>query len=150
MTSGTEVNTDQERLLYFGCGPGNLEGFTNGASTTHKPSNNVGWYNYTIQALNGSGGAASEEVVFAKQDAGCKGYKVRRLAWRNSLGCYDYFNFTLKSTQTIDIERNKFGQMLGVFNKSKFYYSDWQRGEAVRETTATVKETLNTDYISEE
>ena len=150
LTSGGEVSEDKERLLYFGCGAANLEGFDNGGSNLHKPSNNAGWVNYTIQATDASATPMSEEIVFVKQDASCKGYPTRRLAWRNSLGTYDYLNFTLKSTQTIDIERNKYAKMIGVFNKSKYRYSDWDKGQAIRQTTAKQKETLNTDYILEE
>lgn len=139
---------DRHRILYFGCGPGNLEGFTL-APNSHKPSNNQDWWNYTVQAYDASGSAVSEEIVFARQDGSCKGYDVRRLAWRNSLGCYDYFNFKAKSTQTIDIKRKKYGKMLGNFDKSKFYYMNFDRGQAIRQTSAKLKETLNTDFISE-
>ena len=39
--------------------------------------------------------------------------------------------------------------MLGTFNKSRWRYNDTQRGKATRQTTATLKETLNTEYITE-
>tara|TARA_Y100000401_G_scaffold48916_1_gene38055 strand:- start:4066 stop:5580 length:1515 start_codon:yes stop_codon:yes gene_type:complete len=148
-TTGGEVSTDQERLIYFGCGPGNLQQF---ATTTSRPSNNVGWVNYTIRALDSGLNPMSEEVVFVNQtcENNPKDYPTRRLAWRNSLGCYDYFNFVLKSTQTTEISRNKYGKLLGTFDQDKFYYNDSQKGQATRQTTAKLKETLNTDYISEE
>jgi hypothetical protein len=96
----------------------------------------------------------SQEVVFARQHEQndyykCSPYPVKRLAWRNSLGGYDYFNFTLKSSETIDIERNKYSKMVGTFDKSKYYYASWQTGDAVRQTKAKKKEILNTDYITE-
>ena len=147
MTSGGEVNSNAKRLIYFGCGPGNLEGFD---TATSKPSNNTGWVNYTIRALDSSANPMSQEVVFVRQDDNCKGYTTRRLAWRNSLGTYDYLNFSLKSTQTIDVEKNKYNKMIGIFNKSKYRYSNWDKGQSIRQTTATKKETLNTDYILEE
>ena len=40
--------------------------------------------------------------------------------------------------------------MLGTFNKSVWRYNNTQRGKATRQTTAVLKETLNTDWISEE
>ena len=40
--------------------------------------------------------------------------------------------------------------MIGIFNKSKYRYSNWDKGQSIRQTTATKKETLNTDYILEE
>ena len=155
LTSGTEVDADKERIIYFGCGPGNLNGFTdssNGNSTTHKPShaNNAGWSYYTVKAVDASNAAMSVLYAFKQQEKSCKGYNMRRLAWRNSKGCWDYLNFELKSTDTIDISRNKYAKMLGIFNKSKYRYSDWDKGKAIRQTSAIRKETLNTDYLDAE
>lgn len=153
-TTGTEVDTDAERLLYFGCGPGNLEGFLllPGSVTTHRPSNaaNNGWTHYKVKAIDSSSADMSDEYIFVNKNKSCKGFKMRRLAWRNSLGCYDYLNFELKSTQTIDITRNTFEKPIGIYNKSKYRYSDWDTGKEVRETSAVLKETLNTDYLTDD
>jgi hypothetical protein len=75
---------------------------------------------------------------------------MRRLAWRNSKGCWDYLNFELKSTDKIDVSRNKYSKVIGIFNKSKYRYSNWDKGQAVRETGAIRKETLNTGYLDPE
>ena len=152
-TSGGEVNTDEERLLYFGCGPANLEASTIDSSTTHRPSNFTNWAYYTIRVTSNNTGTISYQSLpyyFIKQDASCKGFKIRRLAFRNSLGCYDYFNFKKKSTQTVNVERNNYSSMLGTFNKSKYRYDDYQRGKTTRQTTAVLQETLNTDWITEQ
>ena len=148
---GTEADTDAERLIYFGCGPANLEAQSITASA--KPSNNSGWAYYTISGAATSGESyalRSDSYYFIKQDGSCKGFKVRRLAWRNSLGCYDYFNFKMKSTQTINVSRNNYNTMLGTFNKSRWRYNNTQRGKTTRQTTAILKETLQTDWISEQ
>jgi hypothetical protein len=39
--------------------------------------------------------------------------------------------------------------MLGTFNKSRWRYNNTQRGKTTRQTTATLRETLNTDWITE-
>ena len=138
------------QLLYFGCGPNNLEGQSLVAGA--KPSNHAGWVYYTIQGIESKASPSPNTALyyFVKQDGSCKGFKVRRLAWRNSLGGYDYFNFKAKSTQTVDVERNNYSSMLGTFNKSVWRYNNTQRGKATRQTTAVLKETLNTDWINEE
>jgi hypothetical protein len=41
---------DASRLLYFGCGPGNLEAQSDNSDA--KPSNNAGWAYYTIRGTN--------------------------------------------------------------------------------------------------
>ena len=40
--------------------------------------------------------------------------------------------------------------MLGTFNKSKYRYNNTQRGKKTRQVTAVLKETLNTDWITEQ
>jgi hypothetical protein len=142
---------DNSRLLYFGCGAANLE--AQAITSAAKPSNNSGWAYYTVQGLDDTAPtpvAKTALYYFIKQDGSCKGFKVRRLGWRNSLGSYDYFNFKMKSTQTINVERNNYSSMLGTFNKSKWRYNDTQRGKKTRQTTATLKEIIQTDWITEQ
>ena len=71
------------------------------------------------------------------------------MAWRNSVGGYDYWNFNKKSTQTLSVERNNYNALIGTYNKSVWRYNDTQRGKTTRQTTASLKETLNTDWLSE-
>ena len=124
----SETNTDAERLVYFGSGPGNFQ----------------------AQGADSSDVVKTALYYFIKQDGSCKGFKVRRLAWRNSVGGYDYFNFKKKSTQTVEVKQNNYSTMLGTFNGSKWRYNNTQRGKKTRQTTAMLKETLNTDWITEQ
>ena len=157
----TETNQDSERLIYVGCGPGNLQGSnvpawnSSGGGTTvaggAKPSNFSGWVYYTVGGVQGDYVTASTALYyFIKEDGSCKGFKVRRLAWRNSLGCYDYFNFKKKSTQRVEVKRNNYSSIMGRFNASKWYYNNTMRGKKTRQVTAVLKETLNTDWITEQ
>ena len=144
----TEVNTNLERLIYFGCGPRNLE--LQSRNTEARPSGFANWHFYTITAYDSDGTTPkSATYYFVNQDGSCKGFKVRRLAWRNSKGCYDYFNFKKKSTQTLEVSRNNYETMLGDFNNEMYSYNNFGRGKKTRTTTAILKETLQTDWISE-
>jgi len=144
----SEVNTNSERLIYFGCGPANLE--AQSRNTEARPSGFANWSFYTIQAIDSDATAPKSSLYyFINQDGSCKGFKVRRLAWRNSKGCYDYFNFKKKSTQTIEVSRNNYETMLGDFNNTMYSYDNFGRGKKTRTTTAILKETLQTDWISE-
>jgi hypothetical protein len=144
------VTTDPQRILYFGCGTGNLTFQSVHVTSRPNNANNAGWTHYTIQALDNSDAAASALYYFINQDGSCKGFKIRRLAFRNSLGCYDYFNFKMKSTSTIEVSRDNYNSMLGTFNKSRWRYNNTQRGKTTRQTTAILKETIQTDWISEQ
>jgi hypothetical protein len=150
---------DKHRLLYYGCGPGNLDAQEVSGDGNAKPSDagNDGWAYYYIQGYNyNSTVARTAKYYFIRQDSksssltSCKGFKTRRLAWRNSLGCYDYFNFKKKSTQRIEVNRNNYSSIMGRFNGSKWYYNNTMRGNKTRQVTAVLKETLNTDWITEQ
>ena len=146
--TGTSL-ADRERLLYFGCGPGNLEAQT--AETYARPSDSgySGWAYYSIQANKTGGTAKSALYYFIKDDDNCKGFKVRRLGWLNNVGCWDYFNFKMKSRQTVNVKRNEYSTMLGEFNKKMYSYDNFGRGRKTRKIDATLTETINTDWLTE-
>ena len=148
-TTPSDPMESKYQLLYFGCGAGNLEG-QSVAAVQPSDGANDGWVYYTVQGTTSGGVVRTNLVTFLKDDGSCKGFKVRRLAWRNSLGAYDYFNFKMKSTQTFNVERNNYNTMLGTFNKSRWRYNDTQRGTTTRQTTTTLNETITTDWINEE
>ena len=55
----------------------------------------------------------------------------------------------MKSTQTVEVKRDNYSTMLGTFNKSKWRYNNTQRGKTTRQTSAILKETLSTDWLTE-
>tara|TARA_R100000329_G_scaffold151148_1_gene146111 strand:- start:3441 stop:4835 length:1395 start_codon:yes stop_codon:yes gene_type:complete len=87
----------QGSLLYVGVGPGNL---VNRGVTI--PTNTA---TYTVQAFDSSGDASSQAYTFRLEDDDCKGFETIRLAYLNRLGGYDYYNFTKKSTRTVDTNK---------------------------------------------
>ena len=155
-------SSDYNKLLYFGCGPKNLEESQvdayNGTDTTANlaaPSNYSGWVYYSVRACDRNNPTLdahyfSVPYAFANQTASCKDYEMRRLAWVNSKGGWDYFNFKMKSTRTIDVTRNNYSTVLGVYGGQKYTYSNTQRGKKTRSVEAVQKETLNTDWMVEE
>ena len=155
-------NKNARRLIYFGCGPKNLEEAEDvpaqqeGGSPSDgaaRPSNFSGYDYYSIrgsEAADDDTGYTTTPYYFILEDGNCKGFKVRRLGWRNSKGCYDYFNFKMKSTQTLEVARNEYETMLGNFNSDMYSYNNFARGKRTRQTTAILKETINTDWLNED
>lgn len=148
-----DADEDDERLIYVGVGPKNLE--KQAITTSFRPSAFTNWAYYKVQAANnvtvgGSDPLTSEPYYFIKQDSNnCKGYEIRRLAWINTKGGYDYFNFNKKSQKTIEIERDEYSKMLGRFDISFYFYNVVEGGKSTRKVKAILKETINTDWISE-
>ena len=48
------------------------------------------------------------------------------------------------------MNRNNYSSIIGRFNASKWYYNNTMRGKKSRQVTAVLKETLNTDWITED
>ncbi len=143
--SGT--TTSDQGLLHFGCGPANLEAQT--IDSNLKPSNNT-YTHYSIHVINNSDAQMSRMYWFIKDDCNPKDYKIRRLAWLNSMGCWDFYNFKMKSTQTLDIQRNNFSKLRGEYNDATYSYTNYSRGAESLKVDAKIKETISTDYIPEQ
>lgn len=151
--TGTPANAleDSKRLLYVGVGPANLEAQTINSDLQPSDIGNRGWAYYTVQGFNDAGsGERTRPYYFIEELNDCKGFVTIRLGFRNSLGCYDYFNFKKKSTESLEVERTKYDSMLGIYNKSVWRYNDTDRGVNINEVKATKKQTINTDWITEE
>lgn len=162
----TGTITKFNALLYFGCGTANLEnqGFSANARPSH--AGNSGWKYYTIRGSSGDddtenpiGGHdgypldpefyETTRYYFVKDTSGGCKYPIRRLAWFNSKGGYDYFNFMMKSTQTLDITRDNYETLVGNFGGDYYSYNNTSRGKVTRKTGAILRETLETDWILE-
>ena len=145
------ITSNTQKLLYFGCGPGNLEAQT--VNTAARPSNNANWDYYGVRAHStstGAGGLFKSATYYFEKSKTCTKYKRRRLGFLNNLGGYDYMNFELKNVRTVEIKRETYDKMLGFFNGSRYRYDNTARGVTTRKVTAKMTETLQTDYISEE
>jgi len=101
---------------------------------------------YTIQATSGNSASTtgiSEVRTFRFNDV-CYKYPGVRLAFLNSLGGFEFFNFPMISRKFIDVEREKYQKIL------PYNYNVGNRARAVVETQAQESVTIGTDYISTE
>ena len=139
-------------LLYFGCGTQNLTNI--GVSFT-----NVAYY--VVTAVH-AGSAVSQGYRFNIVGADCKGYETIRLAFLNSLGAWDYYNFTKKSTRSTQINKSvmkqNYGEIpyysttaLGNFLQKDYYnQGTYDGGTRVFNVNATETIEANTDFVNEE
>ena len=136
----------EKGLLYFGCGPQNIANSglnINAFDLTTKY--------YHIQALSTLGSATSKQYMFEIVEDDCAGYETIRLAFLNSLGVYDYYNFTKKSTKSTAIKRSPFKQRYGtVSNDDAFFYSQGTYEGGTRTFNVNAVQTIecNTDFIN--
>jgi len=147
--SSVYTNQDETtRLLYIGLGYQNLvdAGIT-------PPS---GWASYTTnitgQGDDGleNGSAVWDEFTFVKQEGDCE-YNGVRFAWKNEFGVWDYYNFTLQSNASNNIERISFKQSFVPYNTNFNVpaYDKQRRGTKQIVNKVNRVRTANSDWLTQ-
>ena len=106
LSAGYQFSSDTTpRIKEFNISPSSLNSLIPGLSITSAtktytvdPSQNTG--NFGIKTVN----------IYSKDER----YIPKRIAWVDSFGCIDYFNFDLAQTNTVNVTRNIFNNN-GVF-----------------------------------
>ena len=115
------------------------------------PANTPNWRFYIVRAQNASDAAVSAAYVFYNAElygqSDCKHNKVR-LAWQNSRGGWDYFNFIKKNEESLNIERTSFRKLRG-YGTGTFTYGAFDAGTTIQAVKATKSLTVTSDWISE-
>ena len=123
--SGTASTDDSKRVIHFGCGPANIKAQTLDNTIKNAIANND--YLYYEIALFDDGSYTTQGTKFyyfvnglyAQNKKSCNPYNPNyntsvnlsnknyvRLGWINNLGGWDYYNFALVNTSTLEL-RNK-------------------------------------------
>ena len=152
--SSASATTTGRGLLYFGCGTAQLA--QNGADLTNVTT-------YFVSARDSSNAQISAQYRFNIQKEDCKGFETIRLAFLNSLGAYDYYNFTKKSTRTTELVKSpikkNYGTELTHFatentldNFNAQIYTQGTQSGGTRNYNTSAIETIeaNTDFITQE
>ena len=79
-----------------------------------------------------------------------KGYEPVRITWLNSMGGWDYYTFTMKSSESIKTKRNDWTQLEGTWNQDSWKPQGWKGGKKAFTVNATKTIIVNSDYVSEE
>jgi hypothetical protein len=89
---------------------------------------------------------SSDELVFTKTidvDSSCANYEIYRLHWLNSLGGFDAFNFTMVSTESVEIENKEYKKVQALG------YQKTDRLKTKYFTKLTERITLNSDLLTD-
>ena len=138
----------ENRLLYFGCFPANLQNW----STTFKALVSAGTIqggHITVQANNNTFGLQSEKIRININCPSEKGFEPIRLTWLNQWGTWDYYTFTMKSSKMISTKGSTYQQLAGSWNKAAYRLDSFKGGKKAFRVNANEKITMNTDFINE-
>lgn len=129
------------------CFPQNLKNSTNPSVPDPLSLN---WDYYIISAYNGGSRVSKEYYFFNAEKFGqydCR-YNYVRLAWVNSRGGWDYYNFIKKNEFTNQIERKQFKRVL--FNGTNTIFSRYDRQLYDRSNVVTRVLSITSDWVQEE
>lgn len=106
------------------------------------------WSSYAIYGIDDSHNVVTRKYVFYKVEDDCR-YETIRMQWSNNVGGVDYFNFTKKNEETLNVERKRIRKVIGSYGASEFGFSasdrQYQENEIIAEKTLII----NSDWISE-
>jgi len=146
----TYGNSSTKEVLYFGCFPANLRGWSstfNGGSVA--PFIVGGYIEAQAFKTTPSLTAVSEIVRINVNCADTLGYEPIRLCWLNQWGAWDYYTFTQKSTRTISTQGSTYTQLQGTWNESLYQVSGYKGGKKSFRVNATESISMNTDFVTE-
>lgn len=96
------------------------------------------------------GSATARSIAFFKAEDECR-FDTYRLAWINSRGGWDFWNFTKRSEQNYSIERKRFRKVIGNYATANptFKFNTYDRGLTERGAFVEKMLTVSTDFLSE-
>lgn len=146
-SAGAPIQTDtagiavvEGTLAHLGIYPANIDGAFGLAANTH----------HYIVNFTSAGSPCARSIAFFRAEDECR-FDTYRLAWINSRGGWDYWNFTKRSEENYSIERKRYRKVIGNYAtaNANFSFNTYDRG--LTERGAFVEKMLNvsTDYLSE-
>lgn len=137
---GSTEDNGQENLLFVGVGTRN---FLNSGQSIDASAEY-----YTVQFVQGGAGKSTLyrfDIVDCDEDNEI--FKTYRLGWLNSLGGYDYYNFTMKNEKSFDIERQTYMQTVGTWQSDTYFFQEGDFGRSDFNVDARQKLKLQTDWL---
>ena len=136
-------STPNRFISHIPSGPWNLNNLTSGwfTAVTGSVITVCTDTKYTLQILSGT--TPISEVMTYWIDKKYSKYDLNRLQFKNSLGGYDYMNFTLTNRQNLKVDRKSFQKPLA------HNYVVGDRGATVFIMDANYDYSINTDWLTD-
>lgn len=146
-SAGAPIQTDtagigviQGSLAHVGIYPANIDADFGIAANTH---------HYLVN-FTSAGSPCARSIAFFRAEDECR-FDTYRLAWINSRGGWDFWNFTKRSEQNYSIERKRYRKVIGNYAtaNANFSFNTYDRGLTERGAFVEKMLTVSTDYLSE-
>ena len=109
----------------------------------------VNCHHYLVNFLY-SGSAVARSIAFFEAEDECR-FDTYRLAWINSRGGWDFWNFTKRSEEIYSIEKKRYRKVIGNYAtaNANFSFNTYDRGLTERNAFVEKMLTVSTDFLSE-
>lgn len=135
-------------LQYVGLMPATIDGLTglDSPGGSAETIDLTGWTSYTVQLVDGV--TAKSKAIRVTRD--CVSKNWTQMAWTNSRGGWDYFNFNGKRLDTTTTDSKPYKSALGDWDAATYSFKSWNRESKYYHKTATQAYQLNTICTEEE
>lgn len=106
------------------------------------------WGYYVVFGADDTSTPVTRNYVHYKVDDDCR-YETIRMQWANNVGGVDYFNFTKKNEETLNVERKRIRKVIGSYGASEFGFNSFDRQYQENEIIAEKTLMITSDWISE-
>lgn len=106
------------------------------------------WFSYEVFGVDDVGNQVTRKYIHYKVDDDCR-YETIRMQWANNVGGVDYFNFTKKNEETLNVERKRIRKVIGSYGASEFVFNSFDRQYQENEIIAEKTLMITSDWISE-
>lgn len=140
-TDSVAVSMTQGTLAHVGIYPKNIDTALGLLGNCH---------HYLVNFLY-LGSSVARSIAFFEAEDECR-FDTYRLAWINSRGGWDFWNFTKRSEQNYSIERKRYRKVIGNYAtaNANFSFNTYDRGLTERGAFVEKMLTVSTDFLSEE
>lgn len=83
-------------------------------------------------------------------DDECNDFTPVQVSWLNSFGFRDYFYFSKRTDNTINVKRNTYEQVEGSWSSNIYEVNPYDRGERIFSQEITEEWTINTRYLTDD
>lgn len=139
-TDSVAVSMTEGTLAHIGIYPQNIDNALGLLPNCH---------HYLVNFLY-LGSSVARSIAFFRAENECR-FDTYRLAWINSRGGWDFWNFTKRSEQNYSIERKRYRKVIGNYGTStgNFDFNTYDRGLTERGAFVEKMLTVSTDFLSE-
>lgn len=140
--------TAEDKLIYFGALPGNVNDTDHPVNVLYKPSAITDWTYYTWQLFDTAGTTAqSEAIQVVNTPFPCKHTPIM-VAWTNPLGSWEYLRFDARPSKTLQAQSKDYQKTVGAYDGTTFGFDTFSRQITPYHIESSKNYTLKSDFLS--